>query len=282
MIIRLRKVNKNLTLKVILLITFVLISTIPVFSQVDSLIHQDSNKPIPTVRILQEESNSFFNYDFLKILCSVLVGSGLTLLGVHIQNKHQSKMMLKQIDNEKRIAQSQITVSHREKWIDSIIEIEKNISKNLFYIFHIASNIKSPLLRKANLENKIKEKKEEYNANQRAWIVEEIRKLLRDIEKYNDEVWICAKDYHYWIGSLFLFFYQSHKDYDELRNLSNKLSTSFDNYVKAIDNRQILTDADDKLLGDAIEHNSRLFLDKLELIVYETREFIESIVDSKK
>ena len=92
----------------------------------------NKNKSIPTIKIIQENPIGFFNYDFARILISVLLGSGLTLFGVYLQNKYQKKIMDKQISNQRNISQAQIIVANKEKWIDGIREIHKNIAKNLF------------------------------------------------------------------------------------------------------------------------------------------------------
>lgn len=185
-------------IRIISITTLFLFLSISTYSQIDSTNQcitskQDSS----TIKSLDNEisTNSF------EILLSYIIGgviTGIFTLGaVFITLKHQRK-----------IAQAQIDVKTKQKFIDDLIEIINRIRLNLFEIFDVSHEVLK-------------------NIPQNMIPPEEDEIIREKIDSAMNNMYKKAKEFYFLSGSVFLYLQKSHQDYEIVKKLSNKLSILF-------------------------------------------------------
>jgi len=156
--------------------------------------------------------------------------------------------------NQRTITQKQIDAETKRKFIDDLIEINKRVNLVIFETFKLSHNI---------LENINNEK--------------ELEDFRREINKAINDLSDKSLEFYYWNGTALLFIPKNHREHNNLKRLSRKLSRSFSYYLEFFYSEEIPTIAKEKKLGDILEKRVGYFSDKLENLIEEERENIKHI-----
>jgi hypothetical protein len=185
------------------------------------------------------------------------------------------------IKNQKEISQAQITVNHIEKRIDGLMEISKNIDKNIFNLFTVKDILKKELKNNHELKIKYSEYIGEELSENRMTAFNNIQSSNSIIDSHDKVILSYVNELLYWTHLMTLYVPQNTNQYEIIKSLSKDLTKYINDYYNFIKDRKITNTTEDAEKINLFEAKANEVLDKLETNINTERDNINTIIIKK-
>jgi hypothetical protein len=185
------------------------------------------------------------------------------------------------IRNQRKISQGQISVNHIEKRIEGIIDISKNIDKNIFNIFFMKETLRAELKNNHELKVKYVEYVGEEMSEGKLSAFNEIKASSVMIENHDKSLLSSVNELLYWTHLITLYVPIHTENYEDIKLLNKDFTKNINDYFEILRNRKFVhVDIDNEQII-LLESVANKFLFKLEVIINYERNNIDNIIIKK-